>query len=76
MIFGGLFNNSGSVLVDNGGLDLSGGTSSGSFTGNAGTSLSFSGQSFTTTSSITGDTVSFSDGDTVAGSCGSPRPPP
>ncbi len=68
MIFGGLFNNSGSVLVDNGGLDLSGGTSSGSFTGNAGTSLSFSGQSFTTTSSITGDTVSFSDGDTVAGS--------
>ena len=59
----------GSVSVLAGSLSfLGGGTSSGSFTGDAGTTLSFSGQTFTPTSSIAGDTVSFSGGDTIAGS--------
>ena len=58
--------------MDQGGLTISGGTSSGSFTGDAGTTLSFGGQTFTPTSSIAGDTVSFSGGDTIAGSYNSP----
>ena len=68
MDFGGVFNNSGSVVVDQGGLSLTGGASSGSYTGAAGTTLSFGGQTFAPTSSIAGDTISFSGGDAIAGS--------
>ena len=65
------FNNSGTVDVESGTLDLSGGgTSSGTFKGAAGATVAFGGTTtLTSASSVTGPNVTFESGTaTVAGS--------
>jgi hypothetical protein len=62
------FYNTSTVVVQSGNISFGGGTSSGSFTGDPGTTLVFAGAAttFTSTASISGDTVDFNTVSTVA----------